>query len=347
MRSVLAVLLCTTLFLSTLYAQVGTPQQSKPKVGSPLGVPVRDQVVSNGAAEPQIPPFMYECDGDQCEKGGGGAIWLFEGNRGVAMWRYKAIANLTVTKFDGRIIMLRRDDPVGSYSSKYAKDGHWVEDYTGRIHGGDYVEGLPGWHASIPDALCAPFSECPLSVEQVLELGQNAFQARLYASALKCFHIAAGQGNADGEGLEAIMLMDGWGGYRTGPEIMRFLEDSANRGSYPGANGLARAYAEGKLVASNPQLAAYWNGQAGVRQAELQREASEQQERERQQARGASVGEISVAVLVAVALAGAVAAASHGSAGGMDAEQEELSQEYRKNTQRLIQEQRIQQRESQ
>ena len=138
------------------------------------------------------------------QSGGGGAIWLFEGKHGQAMWRYGAIADLTVESFDGRNVVIDRSDPIGSYSSAYAPPGqHFVARYKGTIHG-DRIDGTVTWmnsasgkwYAIIRKSLCRPFKDCPLSANQVFDLGQNAARAGLHAAALQSYLIAASQGNA-------------------------------------------------------------------------------------------------------------------------------------------------------
>jgi hypothetical protein len=88
-----------------------------------LSVANAQDVVSN---LDQFPHVLYECDGDQCTRGGGGAIWVFEGKHGQAMWHYGAVADLTIEAFDGENFVIRRIDPAGTYSSRFAPPGSAV-----------------------------------------------------------------------------------------------------------------------------------------------------------------------------------------------------------------------------
>jgi hypothetical protein len=72
---------------------------------------------------------------DQCERGGGGAVWVFEAKEGQAMWHYQAVAKMTITKFDGRHISFHRADPPGTYSEKTTGVREFTADYDGEIIG--------------------------------------------------------------------------------------------------------------------------------------------------------------------------------------------------------------------
>jgi hypothetical protein len=278
-----------------------------------------------------VPSALYECDGDQCDRpDSGGAVWLFDGSQGQGMWLYQAVTKLTVTKFDGHTIHIHRVDPAGSYSSTFTADhGEFTGDYFGTITG-NRVEGLiywggnfsqPGgvWHATIVgDDFCSPrAAKCPLRPDQLSILGRRASEAKMYGAAFRCFQIAGEEGDADGKGFEATMMMNGWGGTHTPAEIMGLLKDSADQDSYPGEKGLARAYADGSIVARNPEQAAYWNDRANSRQVRLEAQ-------EKSQADAQLAGKVLSAVVVFGILAALM--------GGVQSE-EGSSQEVRHNFQ--------------
>jgi hypothetical protein len=290
MRSLLAALLSFSFFASTTFAQQN----------------------SQRPARPAVPSALYECDGDdQCgNPRSGGAVWLFAGSEGQGMWRYQAVTKLTVVAFDGRTIHIHRVDPAGTYSSAFAKDhGEFIGDYFGtikgnRIEGKIYFGGIikpPGapWHATIVgDDFCSDRAEeCPLMPEQLSILGRRASEAKMYPAAFRCFELAAEQGDADGKGFEAEMMMNGWGGTHSPAEIMALLQESADGDSYPGEKALARVYATGKLVPKNPAKAAYWEDRANSRQARL--EAQEQSQANAQMA-GKVLGAAAIFGLLAI-----------------------------------------------
>lgn len=304
MRSFLAAVLVFSLLISTLFAQVGPPQ-GKPKLIT--AAPVVDV-----PQKPQLPAFMYECEAHQCENPhSGGAIWLFEGDRGVAMWKYTAIANLTVTSFDGHNLMVHRADPRGTYSTPFAADGLYIHDYPGVLEG-DRIEGMPSgyWRATIPEHLCEPFSQCPISVDQVVQLGQFASKAKLYTSGLRCFLIASGQGNPEAQGLVGLMLRDGVGAPQNYAEALYFLKKAADRDDYNGELALSQMYDAGMGMPKSPELAAYWKNRAQQRAQQLQAQAEAQ--RAQEQARNAFRS------LLFLGLAAAIAGDSGSSYGGSD-----------------------------
>jgi Sel1 repeat len=281
-----------------------------------------------------IPAAITECDGNQCTQGGGGAIWLFEGAHGQAMWKYGAIANLTVTAFDGHTIAIHREDPNPSYSSpRFAdpgkrSDGVFFADYTGTIRGsriyGTVVwngGGSGTWYATIPEGLCDPIEECPLDVNKVMQLAHNALQAKLDSSALLCYRIAAAQGNGDAKGLAGTMILSGIGTRPNPPQAVPLLTDSANGGSYYGMLGLSLMYEVGAGTPKDPQRAAYWKERANRRIEELQAI----------QAQRAMLGEIVSSFLGSLF------------DGGSSSSQSEEEQEYRRALQRDMENNRVRQ----
>jgi len=291
MRSFVSVVLSFTLFASTSIAQ---SDEQKLLAGIQA---IADRVAA-GQKAPVIPTALYECDNHQCQDpGSGGAVWLFEGKEGQGAWLYPAVTKLTVVGFDGSTIRIHREDPVGTYSSQFAQaqGGAFTADYEGTITG-DTIRGSVQWNgggkadywsATIVnwDFCTERAPKCPLRPDQLSILGRRASEAKMYASAFRCFELAAAKGDADGEGFEATMMMNGWGGKHEPAEIMDLLQDSADRDSYPGEEGLARAYEEGVIVVKNAKRAAYWNDRATTRQAKLE-------EQERSQANAQLAGKV-------------------------------------------------------
>jgi hypothetical protein len=283
MRSALALLLCLALFTATLPAQervifknsFAEPVPEKPATPPPAA----------GVAPASLPFALYECDMDQCERGGGGAVWIFEGKEGQAMWHYQAVAKMTITKFDGSHISFHRADPPGTYSERTTGVKEFTADYDGEIVGnrisgiayyGGYGSPTKGtWQAIVVGKDFCENSGCLIEPYQLSVLGRRALEAQLFTRAYQCFHAAALKGDADGKGFEAIMMMDGWGGKHTPAEILAALQSSAASNSYPGARGLATAYEKGVIVPRSAEQAAFWNQRAEqIKAAIAQQEAS-------------------------------------------------------------------------
>jgi hypothetical protein len=318
MRSVLAVVVCCTLLLSTSMAQVA----QAPIAHASPSTPVQSNLPTVPAVQKTVPFIaLYECELDQCENGGGGAVWLFDGNRGQAMWHYDAVADLTMVQFDGVNIHIHRADPLGSYSS-YHRDGGYGQftgDYLGKITSSNTLEGYSYWNGDTRKEKFANWrativnwnfctdraTKCPLTASQLTILGRRAFEANMYPAAYRCFELAAGMGDADGEGFQATMMMTGWGEKLPAKEIMRRLQDSAGRGSYAGQEGLARAYADGVIVAKDAQQAQYWGAKSKETQARVQ-----QSENANRQLAGKVMSEALIWIVLASTLGGGSGASS-------------------------------------
>jgi hypothetical protein len=165
-------------------------------------LPLDEAGRATAGAKP-LPGALLECEGDQCARGGGGALWVFDGLRGEAMWRYGAVADLTIEKFDGHTIALSRADPPGTYSSRWAgPDGYFRARYTGTIQG-SRIDGLvyfngdtshPGtWFATVAQAPCGAGTACPLTLDQVRQLKDRAQSAQLLEAASLCSKIVSSQ----------------------------------------------------------------------------------------------------------------------------------------------------------
>ena len=215
----------------------------------------------------KVPDAFTECEQDECARGSGGAVWVFEGYRGEAMWRSGAVADLTVEEFDNRKIVIVRTDRRNGYMSKSAGP----EQFRGRYTGNTNVNGVDGqivfngdsrhsgrWHAVVPRQLCDPFEKCPLDVKQMVTLGKTSYRADLHEAALKCFIVAANQGSAEAKSLVAYLLYAQNGSRSKSEEIFRLAKESAVENSGFGELVLAKTYADGIGTAVNPDLAHYW-----------------------------------------------------------------------------------------
>jgi hypothetical protein len=214
--------------------------------------------------------FISQCEADQCNSGGGGAICAIEGNRGEAVWHYGAVAHLVIERFDDKVIVVHRTDPVGTYSTKYANGKEFTASYTGTIvRTGIYGKVLwnennPGtWYAEIADSVCAVNHGCMLDQHQLVELGENSLGAKLYSAAFLCFKRAAEQGDYDGQSYEGLMLSEGAPGINADPaEGLRLLTDAAQHKNMKGELGLAHLYEFGIGIRKDPALAAGWKDEA-------------------------------------------------------------------------------------
>lgn len=271
-----------------------------------------------------VPAVIYECEGDQCTRGGGGAVWLFQGRNGQAMWHYTAVASLTVQYFDGQVIRIHREDPNPSYSSpRYADltkrpDGVFFADYQGTVRGnridGTVVFNGGGsgiWYATLPTTACLPNEGCPLSADQLMQLGKNAVDARLPSSALICFYSVALQGNSEAQNLAGLMFRDGIG-TRADPDTGNsLLEKSASQGNPQGELSLSQTYQDGIGVPRDADKALYWKNAAI---AKIQQLRDQQAQRETAK---------NVGTLIIIGAIAALFAASASSHSGDSADSEE------------------------
>lgn len=296
MRSLLALVLSVIFPISSLAAQLGTQTQRSSTPATKSAATPSEPHIAPG---PLVPTAMYQCEADQCTSpnGGGGALWLFEGRRGQALWKFAAIATLTVQKFDGHIIVIHREDPNPSYSSprfadlKKRVDGVFFADYVGTIRGNRVTGtvtwnggGHGTWYATIREDFCVPMAGCPVSANQLLQLGQNSVHAKLYSVGYECFRIVGLQRNFDGLGLAGLMMVKGLGTPANPSAGLALLNQSATHGSYFGEDGLAQVYDKGiPGVPRSPELAAFWQKAAADEQQQEAAQA-ESQRRARQMA---------------------------------------------------------------
>jgi hypothetical protein len=305
MRSVLALVLIVVLPASTLAqstAQTGRPNSSSGSaVTSPAptqSAPVSAQPRQEDYAPAERLIVLWECDMNQCVTGGGGAIWVFEGNHGQALWHVGAVADLTMESFDNKRIAVHRSDPLDSYSTKFTGGKVFTAEYTGAIDGKNIKDGkvvfggnLPAtWYGGFTDGICDVGEACPLAPHQLVELGENSLNAKLYSAAFQSFKSAAGRGEYDGEAFAAIMLRDGAPGIAPKPaEALRMLKDSADHDNVNGERGLSEMYEFGIATPKDPQLAAFWKNKALERVRSMQAEAQAEANRRTGFAIGATV----------------------------------------------------------
>jgi hypothetical protein len=203
------------------------------------------------------------------------------------MWRFGPVASLSIDKFDGHTIVISRTDPPNSASSGFAPDGQFRAVYTGAIHGnridgtvvwnGD-VNHAGTWYAAISQKLCVSFADCPLTMQQILDLGGNMYQAGLHSAGERCFRVAAEQGDTDGEAYLAFVLYQDKGNPARAAEAFKWATRSAAGNNGLGEVLLGHIYQHGVGTAPNAELAQSWldKGHARMKQveaAQLQQQA--------------------------------------------------------------------------
>jgi hypothetical protein len=264
------VLVGLSLFTSSLTAQVQPANVTRPGY----------RPASAAVSSPAPPQALTECEANQCETAGaGGAVWIFEGNRGQAMWRFGPVASLSIDKFDGHTIVISRTDPPNSASSGFAPGGQFRAVYSGTIHG-NRIDGTVvwngdtshsgTWYAAIPQKLCVPFADCPLTMQQMLDLGGNTYQAGLHLAGERCFRVAAEQGDTDGEAYLGFVLYQDKGNPARAAEAFKWATKSAAGNNGLGEILLGHIYQHGVGTAPNAELAQSWldKGHAKMKQDE-------------------------------------------------------------------------------
>ena len=111
--------------------------------------------------------------------------------------------------------------------------------------------------------------------------------------------IAARQGNAAAQSAAGVMLSEGIAGTKNEAVAYSLLQQSAGKGDYNGALGLAEMYDLGEVPGQtrNTELAAFWREQARLR---LQQIRPQQEQRVKDQATNAVAAMAFVGVLGAV-----------------------------------------------
>jgi TPR repeat protein len=316
MRSVFAVLLSSVLLFSSLdsqaFAQNAKPvPQSQHKAGD-----FRPSVTASSMPE-EKPAFLWECEGKQCEpRGGGGAIWVIQGKRGLAVWQYDAVADLDIERFDRQGFIVHRTDPIDSYSTHYSQGQQFKADYRGALTGNDFDGKIfvgpfvDKWYGALTDGICDG-DKCPLDARHLVELGENALRAKFYSAAFLAFKAAAARGDGEGEAFAGIMLRDGAPGLTPNPtEALGMLKDSANRGSVSGALALSETYELGIGTPKDAKAADYWKDKASARKMELQAEATRTQQVQAQAQRNKATGQMIGAAAIALLFLGAMSRGS-------------------------------------
>ena len=233
------------------------------------------------------PVALVECEQSGCGRSGGGAAWVFDGVHGQAEWAVGAVAELTIDSFDGKHIQISRADPPGTYSSRWAMpDGYFRAVYVGTVSG-DQIHGTvvwngdvnhPGvWQAAIVTTLCDRASDCPVTLDQLMELGVRADDAKQMQSAFRCYKAVADLGNSTAEGLAAFVLYEEKGTPARRQEGFRLAQDSASRNDAVGIMVLGKMYRDGVGVKADPE-----KGNMLIAQARQMKQIQEQAEAQRQ-----------------------------------------------------------------
>lgn len=228
-----------------------------------------------------LPSVMYECESAQCGLGNDG-VWIFEGDSGRALWQQGARAALSITRFDGKNIVIDRADPPGTVSSAWAgPDGYFRAHYVGTVRGNEITGNVTWtgrttsygqWKATIATTVCGP--GCQLDVDRIIELGDDAYKAHLLTAALRCMTFAADQGNADGQGMEAYILYKQGGTAAQLSRAFHMAQESANRNSPIGMIAIGKMYQAGAGTPADPMTGKMWIEKG--RQVEQAQEAAAQ-----------------------------------------------------------------------
>jgi len=275
-----------------------SPQQNATSPPKPSNAPAPGITSSGPAASPVL--AMYECDQKKCPQLAG--LWLFEGNRGIAMWHVGEWADLTIKQYDGAHIVIDRVDPPEAPASKnfVGNGGSLRMQYTGAITG-NRIEGSAvwdkapkqptTWSASITPIPCDLWQLCPLTGEQLVNFGVAAIHAKLYDAALQIFKTFPHNGYlAEGEALEAAALYWKKGGPAVDAEAFQLAQLSADQNSSLGLFVLGKFYQEGVGTKANPQLGNELLRKSQKREAE--EKAEEAAARSRQPNYGAIIGSL-------------------------------------------------------
>ena len=290
-----------TFNLVTCFAVAQTAQRH-------ISAPSSVQSTAPVAASPEVPFALTMCEMDQCTKGGGGSIWVFQGNKGQAVWHYGAVATIVVQQFDGHTIVMTRTDPPGSYSSQWpGKDGVFRGEYRGTVYA-DHIEGTAFWNgdaahsgkwvAKIPKSLCAAGTDCPLDANQLTLLGANAYKAGLHVAAARSFLAAAEQGNSDAEAFFACVLFQ----HKSSPAAaFQWAKRSADANNGLGEEVLGRFYIDGFGTPRDPALGKSLMAKG---EAQMKLEDAQAQQQARADAQGGLVQQLAIAAMVAAFLGG-------------------------------------------
>jgi hypothetical protein len=121
----------------------------------------------------------------------------------------KAIREVFGAISRSRIFTIHRVDPDRSYSSAYAPNGKlFTAEYTGSIVGNHLTGKVFActWTGDSPQIPCSSSASCPLTSDQMLELGKNAARAGLMSAARQSFRMSASMGNPTARALVDSML---------------------------------------------------------------------------------------------------------------------------------------------
>lgn len=251
--------------LSLLF--VGTLATSLLNLPASAQTPRNVPPTASAAVSAQPTMVMYECDQSNCDQLGG--VWVFEGNRGHAVWRIGEVADLTIKQFDGQHIVIDRVDPPDTAASRnfVGNGGSFRVEYTGtvsgnRMEGTDVWDKAPGypvtWSATMPTSLCATAQDCPLTTALLLTLGGKAYEANQKGAALLCFLAAANQGDALGEAVAAYVLYEEKGSSARQAEGFQLAQRSAAANNAVGMIVLADMYRDGVGTKPDVVQAKFW-----------------------------------------------------------------------------------------
>jgi hypothetical protein len=154
------------------------------------------KATSAQASSDLMPTTMAQCEPDSC------GAWSFEGKRGVGRWTTGAVANLTIERFEGDAVSIRREDTTGvgkGIKGLYTgtRNGDRIEGtFTWVWPGGLYPAGTVNWHATIQH------------LPQDYNTAWRAQSARTFPSGLKRFNLnGTWQHNEMVDGVKSVFQM--------------------------------------------------------------------------------------------------------------------------------------------
>jgi hypothetical protein len=155
---------------------------------------------------------------------------------------------------------------------------HWIPDNMAVIDPDHLITqtGAVFFRVSNPgpdDAQCDPQNSSRTEPVYAHFRGDAAAKAQDYAKAVCWMRIAAGEGDADAEGVLAVFLHEGLGTVKDFPQAFSWAQKSATQNNVVGETILAELYQKGEGTAADAKKAEFWRGAARV----AERRKNEQQ----------------------------------------------------------------------
>ncbi|MGA2134816.1 MAG: tetratricopeptide repeat protein [Bryobacteraceae bacterium] len=221
-----------------------------------------------------------------CENGGScNAAWTFNGPTGTGTWftRNPTRASLTLLRFDGDYIVVRRTEPAGGISATYAGS------LRGNRYEGTIVWSSPGhpgestgyWTATVPHTTCS--EQDGIEGTDAMLVGRYALMFKRDRDALNCYIVAAKLGDATAQAAVGLLYYQGRGSVAQDYQQAFFwLHKAADQGVYAAQRTVAEMYTAGQGTERDPTQAAIYAARADEQKHDMERR---QDLEEREQAR--------------------------------------------------------------